>query len=63
MSGLNYGSSFRMKKHNAEGVTFMPRIGKWIVRVKKKTPPKGTIITLASFLDKKSAEECYQKNK
>lgn len=63
MAGLNYGSSFRMKKQNLEGVIFMPRIGKWIVRVRKKTPPTGTIVTIGSFFTKIEADKFYKLNK
>ena len=63
MAGLNYGSSFRMKKQNQEGVIFMPKIGKWIVRARKKTPPTGTLTTIGSFFSKAEAEKFYELNK
>jgi len=63
MAGLDYGSSFRMKEQPKEGVSFAPRSGKWIVRVKKKTPPTGTIVTLKGFDKKGDADKFYKKNK
>jgi hypothetical protein len=57
MAGLNYGRKYMAKPFTfPEGVSFVEKLNKWIVRVKKQ---KANLTTIAQFDKKEDAEKYY----
>ena len=51
MSGLNYGNKYcftQSNKNKNEGVCFVESIGKWLVRIRKRTKSGGICISTHS---------------
>ena len=58
MAGLNYGNSFRINEFNKkEGVFFMQKIKKYVVRIKSN----GVISTMCSFSNIDLANQKYKE--
>jgi hypothetical protein len=60
MGGLNYGNSYKLTRsirERKEGVTYMPNIQKYLVRIKKN----GIITTICAYKRKCDADKKFAK--
>lgn len=66
MSGLYYGNRYKKFPPKKEGVHFMIKTGKWVVRIKKLVNEKSGLhvtSTIAQYDTQEEAQDCYNKKK
>lgn len=64
MSGLNYGNRYKQPaKDRNQPVVYIPAIGKWLARVRRKTTGTGcwALSTIAAFATEAEAMEAVDK--
>lgn len=68
MGGLNFGRKYLMPKILPEGVSFIKKLNKWVVRIKRETKNslgrrRVDIISIAAYKKKSDADKHYKQEK